>query len=87
MMFTAASSAVPPVKTVGKTACKQSVSAVLQDLHLRVGGHLLVPASTCSKFPSGIESVEILCESIGLCIEVPSRSMGTLFMATVESSR
>jgi biotin carboxylase len=74
------------------SGAEKDVETMIEDFYnlvsrLRVGGHLLVPASTFSKFPSGIESVEILCESIGLCIEAPSRSMGTLFMATVENSR
>ena len=39
---------------------------------LQKGGHLLIPEKTYWHFPCGMESIEVLCESIGLIIEAPT---------------
>ncbi len=47
------------------------------------GGHIVIPEKTYWHFPYGAESIEILCESIGLILEAPGPFDGNAVIATV----
>ena len=64
------------------------IESIMEDFYLLAskvhrGGHILIPERTYWHLPCGMESIEILCESIGLILEVPSINSGNAIMATI----
>lgn len=66
----------------------EDIESMIEDFYnltfkIRKGGHLLIPPKTYLHFPHGSESIEVLCEAIGLLIEAPSNKMRHCIVATV----
>ena len=66
----------------------EDVESIMEDFywlasHVHRGGHVLVPERTYWHLPCGMESVEILCESVGLILEAPGANTGKTVMCTI----
>lgn len=66
----------------------EDIESIINDFYFLVskihrGGQIFIPKRTYWHLPCGMESVEILCECIGLIIEAPTIKSGDVIVCTI----
>lgn len=67
---------------------QEDIESIIDDFNflaskIHRGGQILIPKRTYWHLPCGMESVEILCECIGLIIEAPTIKSGDVIVCTI----